>query len=96
MGDSRIWAYPEQRKLEKFFAVPAKAFFFCLSAAQTVSDQDHHLYYEKTIPDLPSTLESDGVPFLIAGKRIYQCHQGERRKKPKEPSVSIRIHNYIL
>ena len=68
-------------------------FFNYFLVDQSSGDQGHHLYYEKSIPDVPGALEYDGVPFLIAGRRIYECHQGERRKKPKEEQSVSRLHN---
>lgn len=39
-----------------------------------------------------SKIQLNGMPFLIVGSRLMECHQGPNRRAPKEDEVFLKFY----
>ena len=55
----------------------------------SVTNRPHQVCFKHTgHGDRPaSTLDLEGVPFMIVGSKFMECHQGPQRRRPKQTST---------
>jgi hypothetical protein len=65
-----------------FCSVHVKPFFFIGSVTHCVRFSDDNKVQHGSPIDL------DGVPFMIVGSKLMECHQGPHRRKSKETQAN--------